>query len=188
MNDYHAVFEMSMAIRWGDMDAFGHVNNTVYFRYMEQVRISWFEQLGIAGANPAGRGPVIVNASMDFLKQLHYPGDVIGRMTVGKPGRSSFDTGFQLMRADDPHTVYARGSARCVWIDYAAGKSVPIPDLLRSTIENASLVMAARADAASRSLKRPNIKNPIAAAATRSRCPYRIYESAARGRHRPCAS
>jgi acyl-CoA thioester hydrolase len=49
------------------MDAFGHVNNTVYFRYMEQVRISWFEQLGIAGANGEGQGPVIVNASMDFL-------------------------------------------------------------------------------------------------------------------------
>ena len=40
-----------MPIRWGDMDAFGHVNNTVYFRYMEQVRISWFEQIGLAGGN-----------------------------------------------------------------------------------------------------------------------------------------
>jgi acyl-CoA thioester hydrolase len=78
---------------------------------------------------------------MEFLKQLHYPGDVIGRMTVGVPGRSSFDTGFELYRADDPDTLYARGNAKCVWIDYAAGKSVPLPDLLRSTIENAHLVM-----------------------------------------------
>jgi acyl-CoA thioester hydrolase len=107
---------------------------------MEQVRISWFEQLGILGGNEEGQGPVIVNASMEFLKQLHYPGDVIGRMSVGTPGRSSFDTGFELRRADDPSTVYARGAARCVWIDYAAGKSAPIPDLLRSTIESAVLV------------------------------------------------
>jgi acyl-CoA thioester hydrolase len=85
MNEYHPVFEMSMPIRWGDMDAFGHVNNTVYFRYMEQVRISWFEQLGIAGGNGEGQGPVIVNASMDFLKQLHYPGDIIGRMSIRRP-------------------------------------------------------------------------------------------------------
>ena len=77
MSDFHAVFEMSMPIRWGDMDAFGHVNNTVYFRYMEQVRISWFEELGLTGSNADGQGPVIVNASMEFLKQLHYPGDVI---------------------------------------------------------------------------------------------------------------
>ncbi|WP_118179389.1 acyl-CoA thioesterase [Paraburkholderia phosphatilytica] len=140
MGEYHAVLEMCMPIRWGDMDAFGHVNNTVYFRYMEQVRISWFEQLGILGGNDEGQGPVIVNASMEFLKQLHYPGDVIGRMTIGPLGRSSFDTGFELRRADDPDTLYARGNARCVWIDYAAGKSVAMPDLLRSTIENAALV------------------------------------------------
>jgi acyl-CoA thioester hydrolase len=143
MSDYHAVFEMTMPIRWGDMDAFGHVNNTVYFRYMEQVRISWFEFLGVIGANDAGQGPVIVNASMDFLKQLHYPGVVIGRMSVGSLGRSSFDTGFELLRSDQPETLYARGNARCVWIDYAAGKSVSIPDTLRETIENARLVKVA---------------------------------------------
>ncbi|CAB3764008.1 acyl-CoA thioesterase [Paraburkholderia humisilvae] len=143
MNDYHAVFEMSLPIRWGDMDAFGHVNNTVYFRYMEQVRISWFEHAGLLQLRPDGEGPVIVNASMEFLKQLQYPGDVIGKMSVGTPGRSSFDTGFILMRADDPHTVYARGNARCVWVDYKAGKSVPMPDSLRAVIENAPLAQAA---------------------------------------------
>jgi acyl-CoA thioester hydrolase len=137
MSDYQHVFEMP--IRWGDMDAFGHVNNTVYFRYMEQVRISWFERLGLIGGTEDGQGPVIVNASMEFLRQLHYPGDVIGRMSVGKPGRSSFDTGFELVRADDPGTPYARGSARCVWIDYAAGKSVPLPDELRKLLQNAAL-------------------------------------------------
>jgi acyl-CoA thioester hydrolase len=138
-SNFQHVFEMSMPIRWGDMDAFGHVNNTVYFRYMEQVRISWFEQLGLMGGTEDGQGPVIVNASMEFLRQLHYPGDVVGRMSVGMPGRSSFDTGFELVRADDPSTLYARGSARCVWIDYAAGKSVPLPDALRTLIENAAL-------------------------------------------------
>ncbi|HEY1610397.1 MAG TPA: thioesterase family protein, partial [Paraburkholderia sp.] len=84
--------------------------------------------------------PVIVNASMEFLRQLHYPGDIVGRMTVGQPGRSSFDTGFELRRADDPDTLYARGNARCVWIDYAQAKSVPMPDALRQTIERAVLV------------------------------------------------
>ena len=134
---FHRVFELSMPLRWGDMDAFGHVNNTVYFRFMEETRISWFRQLAIAGANVEGQGPVIVNASMEFLRQLHYPGDVIGSMFVGPPGRSSFDTRFELFRADDPTTLYARGTAKCVWIDYAAGKSVQIPDLLRHSIETA---------------------------------------------------
>lgn len=140
INDYKPAFEMSMPIRWGDMDAFGHVNNTVYFRYMEQVRISWFESIGIVGGAEQGQGPVIVNASMEFLRQLHYPGDVIGTMSVGKPGRSSFDTGFELRRADDPGTLYARGTARCVWIDYAAGRSVPLPERLRALLEHPHLV------------------------------------------------
>ncbi|MBC8747844.1 acyl-CoA thioester hydrolase [Paraburkholderia sp. WC7.3g] len=143
MSDFHAVFEMTMPIRWGDMDAFGHVNNTVYFRYMEQVRISWFEHMDFLDQRMDGQGPVIVNASMEFLRQLHYPGDVIGRMSVATPGRSSFDTAFELLRADEPETLYARGAARCVWIDYAGGKSMPVPDVLRAAIEGAALVKAA---------------------------------------------
>ncbi|ABC38906.1 thioesterase family protein [Burkholderia thailandensis E264] len=137
MSDYTPVFEMSMPIRWGDMDAFGHVNNTVYFRYMEEARVTWFGKLGIAGGNGEGQGPVVVNASMEFLRQLHYPGDVIARLLAAKPGRSSFDTAFELTRSDDPEHVYARGAARCVWVNYALGKSVPLPDLLRNTIESA---------------------------------------------------
>jgi acyl-CoA thioester hydrolase len=58
-------------------------------------------------------------------------------MSAAKPGRSSFDTGFELTRADDPQHVYARGKARCVWVDYALGKSVELPQLLRDTIERA---------------------------------------------------
>lgn len=137
MSDYTPVFEMSMPIRWGDMDAFGHVNNTVYFRYMEEARVTWFGKLGIGGGNGEGQGPVVVNASMEFLRQLHYPGDVIARLSAAKPGRSSFDTAFELTCSDDPERVYARGAARCVWVDYALGKSVPLPDLLRNTIESA---------------------------------------------------
>jgi len=142
LDDYRPVFQMSIPIRWGDMDAFGHVNNTVYFRYMEQVRISWFEAVGIVAGAEQGQGPVIVNASMEFLRQLHYPGDVVGTMSVSKPGRSSFDTGFELRRADDPGTLYARGNARCVWIDYAAGRSVPLPEPLKALLDHPPLARA----------------------------------------------
>ena len=78
------VFEMEIPIRWGDMDAMGHVNNTVYFRYMEQARISWFEALGLQ-PDPLGEGPVIVNAACTFARQLEYPGTVLVRHYVGEP-------------------------------------------------------------------------------------------------------
>ena len=43
------VNELVIPIRWGDMDAMGHVNNTVYFRYLESTRIDWFDKIGFIG-------------------------------------------------------------------------------------------------------------------------------------------
>jgi acyl-CoA thioester hydrolase len=120
-------------IRWGDMDAMGHVNNTVYFRYMEIVRIEWLHSLGGA-PDPQGTGPVIVNAFCNFLKQLEYPGDILAKHYVAKPGRSSFETYITLERTDEPGVIYASGGAKTVWVDFPAGKSVPLPDWLRAKL------------------------------------------------------
>jgi acyl-CoA thioester hydrolase len=123
-----------LTIRWGDMDALGHVNNTVYFRYMEQARISWFDGLGLIGS-PSGEGPALINASCTFLKQLVYPGDVEVKTYVGRAGRSTFETWIELRPSYDPDVVYAEGSAKVVWVDYAKSKSAPLPDKLRSAVE-----------------------------------------------------
>ena len=123
-----------MPIRWGDMDALGHVNNTVYFRYMEQARISWFDTLGLVGSG-TGEGPSVINASCTFLKQLVYPGSVEIRTHVGQAGRTSFETWIEMRPSYDPQTVYAQGSAKVVWVDYVKGKSAPLPEKLRSVIE-----------------------------------------------------
>ncbi|SFY42515.1 acyl-CoA thioester hydrolase [Paracoccus pantotrophus] len=133
---------MSIPVRWGDMDAAGHVNNTVYFRFAEEIRLTWFQRMGFGAGLGHGEGPVIVNASMTFLRQLHHPASVIVTMTASNPGRSSFDTDYELTDAGDPGTVYARGSARCVWIDYATAKSAPMPDRLRKAILDPSPITA----------------------------------------------
>ena len=134
MSGLAQVCEMTMPIRWGDMDAAGHVNNTVYFRFMEQIRLSWLERSGHLGAIGHGDGAVIANASATFVRALHYPGVVVARMYVGQPGRSSWDTAYELFRRDEPETVYATGTARCVWMDYSTGRSTPMPDSLRRAI------------------------------------------------------
>ncbi len=122
-----------MPIRWGDMDAMGHVNNTIYFRYMEQARISWFEAIGARSA-VKGQGPVIVNASCTFIKQLVYPGNVEIKTYVGTLGRSSLETYLELRPSYDPDKVYAEGAAKVVWVDYAKEKSVPLPERIRHLI------------------------------------------------------
>lgn len=127
------VYEMVMPIRWGDMDAMGHVNNTVYFRYLETIRIDWMHAIGCQ-PDPQGQGPVIVNAFCNFYRQLEYPGDVIARMYVSDPGRTSFESWCTLSRTDDPDTVYAAGGATTVWTDFPAQKSAPLPDWLRAQL------------------------------------------------------
>jgi acyl-CoA thioester hydrolase len=128
------VHRMSIPIRWGDMDAMGHVNNAMYFRYIETIRIEWMRSIGCQ-PDPKGEGPVIVNAFCTFHKQLEYPGEVIATMYVSDVGRSSFESWCTLQRSDDPDTVYASGGATTVWVNFPQQKSAPIPDSLRRVLE-----------------------------------------------------
>ncbi len=126
--------EMVIPIRWGDMDAMGHVNNTIYFRYMEIVRIEWLHALGGA-PDPSGDGPVIVNAFCNFIKQLEYPGDIVAKHYVANPGRSSFETYITLERSDAPGVICASGGAKTVWVNFPKQKSVPLPKDVRALVE-----------------------------------------------------
>jgi acyl-CoA thioester hydrolase len=125
--------QVVIPIRWGDMDAMGHLNNTIYFRYLEIVRIAWFDELGCA-PNPQGEGPVIVNAFCNFIRQFEYPGDVLAKHYVCNPGRTSVDTYVTLERTDRPGEVYAEGGAKLVWVDFPKQKSAPLPDWLRAKV------------------------------------------------------
>lgn len=122
-----------MPIRWGDMDAMGHVNNTVYFRYVEQARIEWLESLGFGTTQAAEEGPVIVNASCTFIVPLTYPGTVEVRTYAGHPGRSSLPTYYELRAAGDD-ALHAEGAAKMVWINPSTGKSIPLPDKMRRLV------------------------------------------------------
>ncbi|MBL0151076.1 MAG: acyl-CoA thioesterase [Ideonella sp.] len=126
-------FEMVIPIRWGDMDAMAHVNNTIYFRYLESLRIEWFRSIGCVPSELAV-GPLIVNAFCSFIRQLEYPGEVLARHYIGEVGRSSLDTFATLERSDQPGVVYATGGATVVWSDFKAQKSVPIPDDIRALL------------------------------------------------------
>ena len=125
------VHEMRIPVRWGDLDAMGHVNNTVYFRYFETLRIDWLRGFS-AEPNPAGVGPVMANGFCNFLRQIEFPGEIVARHFVGAVGTRSVDTYFTLAMADDPGTVCANGGATLVWLDFPARKTVPLPDDLRA--------------------------------------------------------
>ena len=128
------VFEMTVPIRWGDMDAMNHVNNTTYFRYLEIVRIEWFRSIGCM-VDPQGEGPVIVNAFCNFYRQLEYPGDVLMKMYASDPARTTFETWTTIERADAPGAIWAAGGATTIWVDFPKQKAVPLPDWMRQLVE-----------------------------------------------------
>ena len=120
-------------IRWGDMDAMGHVNNIVYFRYMEQARISWFEQL-LPRRDAAWKttGIVIANALCNFRRAMTYPGTVEVKVYTAHPGGSSIGTYYELLLENE---IYADGAAVVVFIDMKTQKAKRIPEEIRSLLQ-----------------------------------------------------
>jgi acyl-CoA thioester hydrolase len=127
------VYEMDMSIRWGDMDAMGHLNNTSYFRYFETIRIDWFNSLGQV-PGPAKEGVVIVNAFCNFYRQVEYPGTVRLKMYASDPARTTFETWVTMERIDLPGVIHAAGGATTMWVDFPKQKSMPLPDWLRAIV------------------------------------------------------
>ena len=126
---HQLVHTTTIPVRWGDMDALGHVNNTIYFRYAEQARVEWLEALGIAVRLDVDSGPVIVNAHCTFLRPITHPDTVEVRTLVGKPGRTSIPTYFEMRCTDG--VLYAEGGAKMVWWNPQTGKALPLPAFLR---------------------------------------------------------
>ena len=125
------VHETTFPIRWGDMDAMGHVNNTVYFRYMETARIDWLRSLG-GEPDARGEGVVIINAFCNFHRQLEYPGEVLLKSYVSDPGRSSYESWMTMEKPGEPGVFYATGGATTVWVDFPKQKSAPLPEQMRA--------------------------------------------------------
>lgn len=128
------VHEMIIPIRWGDMDAMGHVNNGSYFRYLEIIRVDWMYAIG-GKPDPQGEGPVIVNAFCNFYKQLEYPGDVRVKMYVSDPARTTFESWATIERVDEPGVIYAAGGATTIWVDFPAQRAKTMPDWVRQLVE-----------------------------------------------------
>jgi len=125
--DRKLVHEMVTPIRWGDMDAYGHVNNTIYFRYMEQARVEWITSLGYQVA-PGRESMLMMNGFCNFYKQLSYPGDLILKTSIGAIGRTSMDVFTSMALTSTPNEEVAIGGATMVWVDLTTNKSAPWPE------------------------------------------------------------
>jgi acyl-CoA thioester hydrolase len=100
---------------------------------METIRIDYFHSIGCE-PSPQGQGPVIVNAFCNFYKQLEYPGNVLVKMYVSDPGRTTFESWCTLELVDKPGVIYAAGGATTIWVDFPNQKAVNLPDDIRARV------------------------------------------------------
>ena len=134
-NNRKRVHVERIRIRWGDMDALGHVNNVTYFRYMEQARIGFFEKL-LAGRLWVDLGLVIANATCEFKRALTYPGDLEVSVYIDTPGGSSLKTFYEIRMEGDP-VPYTEGSAVVVFVDPRTHKPTRVPQAVRDCLVTA---------------------------------------------------
>jgi acyl-CoA thioester hydrolase len=125
---------ISWPVQWGDQDAFGHVNNTVYFRWFESGRIAYFDRLGVGDNRPGAKtGPILAAINCNFRRQIGYPDAVQIGTRVTKIGNSSL-TISHIIFSERLGSIAAEGDSVIVVFDYHAQKPVRIPDELRSKI------------------------------------------------------
>ena len=122
-----------LRVLWGDMDALGHVNNVMYFRYMEQARIGLFAALVPADQAWKTLGMVIANTSCDFKRALVYPADIEVKVYTEPPGGSSLGTIYEIAPVGESEP-WAVGRATIVFMNLELDRPTRIPDGVRAKL------------------------------------------------------
>jgi acyl-CoA thioester hydrolase len=124
-------FVVPYEVTFRDIDAFGHVNNAVFFTYFEWARtLLWFELAGRGGARDIGF--IVARAECDFLRQIEMERIEI-RVRFGELRTSSFDFLYELYK-DASHELAATGKVVVVLFDWETRSKVPISDELRDRV------------------------------------------------------
>jgi len=132
MDGYPVVIEVPVA--WGEMDAFGHLNNIVYFRYFESARIAYFYKLDLIDMmTKTGIGPILASTSCRFKIPLTYPDKVLVGAKVVSIEEDRFKMGYCVFSTNH-RKVAAEGDGLIVTLNYRESKKVQIPNELRQRI------------------------------------------------------
>ncbi|HMT37752.1 MAG: acyl-CoA thioesterase [Xanthomonadales bacterium] len=126
------VFRTPVSLRWSDLDAFNHVNNSRYLTFLEQARIEWFETLDEPWMDDHS-APVVASATLNFKRPIAYPAQVAVELFTDKLGTSSVVIGHRIVAADG--TVHCDGQVVAVWVDRQTGKPTPLPPGVRRASE-----------------------------------------------------
>lgn len=126
---------VDIPVQWGDMDAYGHVNNTVFFRYFESARIAYLERCGLtASFDERGVGAILHSTTCRFRRPLHFPDDVVVGARAADLQEDRFTMEYAIVSRTQ-EAVAGEGSGLIVCYDYGASRKTPLPADIRSRID-----------------------------------------------------
>jgi YbgC/YbaW family acyl-CoA thioester hydrolase len=117
-------------VRWRDLDAFNHVNNSAFLTYLEEARLRWLESLDGPWLTETS-APVLASAELQFRRPIPWPETLRVELRAVRVGTSSLTLGHRILSARDPDAVYCEGQAVMVWVDAASGKGASLPHVVR---------------------------------------------------------
>lgn len=127
-------FRVELDVRWGDVDAFGHVNNAVFLAYLEECRSEWMNSVPCHWQE-AESGPIVANVNINYRRPIHWPARILVTLKPDSPGRSSIKLESEIrsvpIDAKRKSVLYADSTVTLVWIDKKSGESVPLPASIR---------------------------------------------------------
>jgi acyl-CoA thioester hydrolase len=125
---------VEIPVAWGEMDAFGHVNNIIYFRYFETARIAYFIKLNLLDfMNETGIGPILASTQCKYRLPLAYPDTVSVGAKIVKLEADRLTMAYYVL-SHKHQKMAAEGEGTIVSFDYRGNKKVPIPDIIRKRI------------------------------------------------------
>jgi len=125
---------VTLPVQWGDQDSFGHVNNVVYFRWMESARIEYFRQTAIGSTTNQGAGPILASLKCDFRRQLTYPDTVLVSASIASIGRTSMKMA-HLVYSTAHKAIAAEGDSVLVMFEYTHQRPILVAEDIRARIE-----------------------------------------------------
>lgn len=127
---------IEIPIAWGDMDAFQHVNNTVYFKHFESARISYFEKINFLEVmQKTGVGPILASTQCRYKIPLTYPDHVVVGAKVETIAQDRFVMQYAVV-SQKFKKIAAVGEGVIVTFDYQNNKKAPVPKEIRASISN----------------------------------------------------
>ena len=126
---------LEIPVAWGDMDAFAHVNNTVYLRWFESVRIAYFLAVGLLDRMESdGVGPILARATIDFRKPATFPDRIVVSARVPELRNTSFTMAYRATSHAHDGAVVAEGDSVVVMVNYRTGEKIPLTNEVRARV------------------------------------------------------